>query len=276
MANKKMKTLTISDNTYEIMDEYARNQIDILKGGIKKDIDLLLLASGWENDSAPYTYAITIEEHSNTEDIVDLMVGDDMTADQIFTLQSANIARAEWTNNTTLTLYAYGVKPSINTPVKIYINSNISETVVEDVTSVSLEKLGITATADELNFVKDVTSNIQTQLNSKQPTITGGASTIVSSNLTNSRALVSDLSGKVIASDVTSDEVGYLKGVTSAIQTQIDDKISKSGGNVDGNLIVSNSTDYSTAKTRNIQASIEDLVAGTSILASGDIYLVYE
>ena len=46
-------------------------------------------------------------------------------------------------------------------------------------------------------------------------------------DLTASRALVSDGSGDVSVSAVTSTEVGYLDGVTSAIQTQIDAKASK-------------------------------------------------
>jgi hypothetical protein len=62
---------------------------------------------------------------------------------------------------------------------------------------------------------------------SKQDVITGGASTIASSNLTTSRALVSDGSGKVAVSDVTSTELGYLDGVTSAVQTQVDAKTAK-------------------------------------------------
>ncbi len=57
-----------------------------------------------------------------------------------------------------------------------------------------------------------------------QAAITGGASTIVTSNLTVSRALVSDASGKVAVSAVTSTELGYLTGVTSAIQTQFSGK----------------------------------------------------
>lgn len=56
---------------------------------------------------------------------------------------------------------------------------------------------------------------------SKQNTITGGASTIADSNLTASRALVSNSSGKVAVSAVTSTELDYLDGVTSNIQTQI-------------------------------------------------------
>jgi hypothetical protein len=62
---------------------------------------------------------------------------------------------------------------------------------------------------------------------SKQDVITGGASTITSSNLTASRALVSDGSGKVAVSDVTATELGYLDGVTSAVQTQVDAKTAK-------------------------------------------------
>lgn len=60
------------------------------------------------------------------------------------------------------------------------------------------------------------------QITSKQNTITGGASTITSANLTASHALVSDSSGKVAVSDVTSTELGYLDGVKSNIQAQID------------------------------------------------------
>ena len=56
---------------------------------------------------------------------------------------------------------------------------------------------------------------------SKQDTITGAASTIAASNLTASRALASNASGKVVVSDVTADELGYLDGVTSNVQTQI-------------------------------------------------------
>lgn len=81
---------------------------------------------------------------------------------------------------------------------------------------------GLTAT--ELGYVDGVTSSIQTQINSKQATITGAATTITASNLTASRALVSDGSGKVAAATTTSTEIGYVNGVTSAIQTQLDSK----------------------------------------------------
>lgn len=79
------------------------------------------------------------------------------------------------------------------------------------------------ADAEHTHAIADVT-NLQTTLNSKQATITGGASSITTNNLTVSRALVSDANGKVAVSAVTSTELGYLDGVTSAIQAQIDGK----------------------------------------------------
>ena len=76
----------------------------------------------------------------------------------------------------------------------------------------------------ELSYVKGVTSGIQTQIGTKQATITGAATTITSSDLTVSRALISNASGKVDVSATTSTELGYVSGVTSGIQTQIDGK----------------------------------------------------
>lgn len=65
------------------------------------------------------------------------------------------------------------------------------------------------------------TTGIMTLLGKKQNTITGGATTITSSNLTASRVLVSNSSGKVAVSSITSTQLGYLNGVTSSIQTQL-------------------------------------------------------
>lgn len=73
-------------------------------------------------------------------------------------------------------------------------------------------------------------------LSTKQDTITGAATTITSSNLTNYRALVSDGGGKVAVAATTSAEIGYLSGVTSNIQTQLDSKSSVSKSFLVGNF----------------------------------------
>lgn len=76
--------------------------------------------------------------------------------------------------------------------------------------------------------VKNLIDVLQTAVNGKQSAVTGGASTITSSNLTSNRALVSNGSGKVAISDITSTELGYLDGVTANVQTQLNAKAASS------------------------------------------------
>ena len=79
--------------------------------------------------------------------------------------------------------------------------------------------LGNVDNTSDLN--KPISTAMQKALNGKQSTITGGATTITSSNLTANRALISDSNGKVAVSDITNTELGYLDGATSNIQTQL-------------------------------------------------------
>lgn len=80
-----------------------------------------------------------------------------------------------------------------------------------------------TVSSTELGYLDGVTSAIQTQLNGKQATITGAATTVTTANLTANRALLSDASGKITISTVTNTELGYSSGVTKALQTQLTD-----------------------------------------------------
>jgi hypothetical protein len=101
------------------------------------------------------------------------------------------------------------------------INVSPSRALISDSTGA----LGVSAvTSTELGYLDGVTSSVQTQLNGKQTTITGWADTITTSNLTANRALLSNSSGKVAVSAVTSTELGYLDGVTSSVQTQLNGK----------------------------------------------------
>ena len=101
-------------------------------------------------------------------------------------------------------------------------------------------KVAVSAvTSTELGYVDGVTSAIQTQIDSKQATITGAATTIDDADLTASRAVVSDGSGKVAVSAVTSTEIGYLDGVSSAIQTQLNAKAPLAGATFTGQVNMS-------------------------------------
>lgn len=92
-------------------------------------------------------------------------------------------------------------------------------------------------TPTELGYLSGVTSNIQTQLDSKVSAASGAISTVTSSDLTINRAVISNGSGKIAVSAVTSTELGYLSGVTSAIQTQINSRVADTGDTMTGALI---------------------------------------
>ncbi len=104
-----------------------------------------------------------------------------------------------------------------------------------------------TTTATEIGYVNGVTSSIQTQLNAKEPTITvlpvakggtnsgtalnnnrnivsSGGAIVESAAITAGRALVSDINGLPIAATTTVNEINFVNGVTSAIQTQLNAK----------------------------------------------------
>ena len=84
----------------------------------------------------------------------------------------------------------------------------------------------VSTNESDIDGLQTSVGNIQTTLGSKQDVIDGAASTITDSNLTANRALISNGSGKVDVSAVTSTELGYLDGVTCNIQTQLNSKLS--------------------------------------------------
>lgn len=103
-------------------------------------------------------------------------------------------------------------------------------------------------------------SEVDSLLTGKQPTITGAATTIATSNLTANRALVSSSSGKVAVSAVTATELGYLDGVTSNVQTQLGNKVDK----VSGKGLSTN--DYTT----NEKNKLEGIAAGAEVNVQSD------
>ena len=155
-----------------------------------------------------------------------------------------------YTVNDRLTFYRVEVPDG--TTITISADGYVSQTItVTDITSVVLQQAQQTKYVSNLSdgtntyvikdanavHTEDVTSTysqtgtdpvngtaVASAVSGKQNTITGGATTITSSDLTASRALVSNSSGKVAVSATTSTELGYVSGVTSAIQTQLNNK----------------------------------------------------
>jgi len=107
----------------------------------------------------------------------------------------------------------------------------------------------------------------------------GAISTVYKDNLTVSRALASDGSGKIAVSDVTSTELGYLDGVSSALQTQLDTKISITASaandfitftrlNANLNVVSSNVAGAITAAAANDFITFTRLTANLNLVSS--------
>ena len=122
-------------------------------------------------------------------------------------------------------------------------------------TGIAATKIGDgTVSTTEFQYLNTVSSNIQTQLDAKAAAITGAASTIATSDLTADRAVLSNGSGKIAVSATTSTELGYVSGVTSAIQTQLGTKL----------VAASDLSDLASASTARTNLG---LVIGTNVQA---------
>lgn len=159
--------------------------------------------------------------------------------------------------STTTTNYAL-VKPELTDSADITaMNSNWDtldtkiKSVETSISSLDNSSVGLGNVDNTSDADKPISTATQTALNAKQDTITGAATTITSNNLTANRALISNSNGKVTVSDATSTELGYLDGVTSNVQNQLNAKVPYTGGEMTGALDFKNTDDFrAISKTR--------------------------
>lgn len=116
--------------------------------------------------------------------------------------------------------------------------------------------------ADAANALEAVTlQQLTAGLNTKQATVTGAATTIVSADLALNKAVASDAAGKIVAADTSLAELNHLVGVTSGVQAQLDSKqanigyvpVNKAGDSLNGNL-----TFGGTATVKNLAAPVDE------------------
>ena len=129
------------------------------------------------------------------------------------------------------------------------------------------------AEADIPTLSQSKISGLTASLNAKQNTITGAASTVTINNLAANRALVSDTSGKIAVSVVTSTELSYLDGVTSNVQTQLNGKAASShthtASQVSGLATVATSGSYNDLANKPTIPSAYTLPTATASVLGG-------
>ena len=193
----------------------------------------------------------------------------------INTAITADLSTAQTFTNKTLT------SPKINEDVALTatatelnvldgITSSTAElNILDGVTSSAAELNildGATLSTTELNYVDGVTSAIQTQLDAKSATghshsasdvtdfteaaqdaVGNSVGTGLSYNDTTGAISVDTATIQARVADVSDTEIGYLNGVTSAIQTQLDGKVDESLFDTKGDILVA-SADNTPAK----------------------------
>ena len=191
------------------------------------------------------------------------------------------ISATTFSTNTTVTV-VWDSGSLANEAVVIYVaalsktNDSIPESVITNAkvaaaAAIDATKIGGGAVSNlEFSYLDGVTSAIQTQINAKQATITGAATTIVSSDLTASRAAISNSSGKIAVSTVTDTELGYVSGVTSAIQTQLGTKLTASNNLSDVSSTSTARTNLGLAIGTNVQAYDAELAAIAGLTSAAD------
>jgi len=191
------------------------------------------------------------------------------------------ISATTFSTNTTVTV-TWDSGSLANEAVSIYVavlsktNDSIPELVITNAkvataAAIDATKIGGGLVSNsEFAFLDGVTSAIQTQLNAKQATITGAATTVVTSDLTASRAAISNSSGKIAVSTVTDTELGYVSGVTSAIQTQLGTKLTASSNLSDVSSASTARTNLGLAIGTNVQAYDAELAAIAGLTSAAD------
>jgi len=137
---------------------------------------------------------------------------------------SGSVATATSTPAITLTLGAI-------TPSAVQVSGlTASEIVITDASkNLTSAAVATYPSLTELTYLKGVTSAVQTQINAKAPsTAPTFATSITGSYLTASEILITDGSKNIVSAAVATypslTELTYVKGVTSAIQTQLNAK----------------------------------------------------
>jgi len=191
------------------------------------------------------------------------------------------ISATTFSTNTTVTV-TWDSGSLANEAVVIYVaalsktNDSIPELVITNAkvaaaAAIDATKIGGGAVSNlEFSYLDGVTSAIQTQIDSKQATITGAATTVVTSDLTASRAAISNSSGKIAVSTVTDTELGYVSGVTSAIQTQLGTKLTASNNLSDVSSTSTARTNLGLAIGTNVQAYDAELAAIAGLTSAAD------
>ena len=164
-----------------------------------------------------------------------------------------------------------------------FIIDDISETETKSVTFANLKAQIDTIAISNTNTVSSNVDAVESRRASNAVTqtaiearrvanIAGAVSSITTADLTVNRALVSDSSGKVAVSAITSTELAHLDGASGVIQTQLDAKAALAGAtftgqvNLDDDLVITGNLTVSGDTTISEITAVEARRASNAVI----------
>ena len=259
------------------------------KANLSVTISAILLASGW-SETEPYTQTIAVEGlTSELNGVVD--VAQNITDEQLEAACNAELFISSQTQGS-LIIGAKGEKPNIDIPIMVIlldqggVMASIpdlpegSDEVIRALLATKQDKLtgtngqvvGFDATGNA------VATNINLDVSNKQDKLSGSQGQFVGFNSAgNAVATNLDLSEKQDKLSGTQGQIVGFNAQGNAVASNLDlsskqDKLSGTQGQIVG----FNAQGNAVAVSSNITYGTSDLVAGTSPLADGTIYVVYE
>ena len=215
VISRRLNSVALTANVGNVVDLYVRG---VATGNVLvTDAQNKVVTSNVTTTSLTHLNGLTgpiqpqLDAKANVSDISSLLSGT-LTTNVLTVGNALILSGAGWTANSVLVINGTGN----------VVTTNVSTT--------------------ELQYLDGLTQPIAQSLAAKANVITGAATTIAYADLTADRALQSTGAGKVGVSTTTATELGYLSGVTSNVQTQLNARANLSGATFSGPVALSGQT----------------------------------
>ena len=259
MANVKITTLTNlqapADADRFIIDDISETETkSVTFANLKAQIDTIAISN--TNTVSSNVDAVESRRVANIAGAVSSILTSDLTASRALVSGSGGKVEVSAVTSTELG-HLDGVTGAIQTQLNS-ITTNINT---------------LDANADAIESKRASNAVIQTAIEARRvANIAGAVSSITTADLTVNRALVSDSSGKVAVSAITSTELAHLDGASGVIQTQLDAKAALAGAtftgqvNLDDDLVITGNLTVSGDTTISEITAVESRRASNAVI----------
>ena len=222
---------------YGITDAYTKEEVNNAIGEVDKRIDTLVGSSASKAIDTFNEVVAFLKDIEDTETLEGILAGKQDTITDLATIRAnaalgatalqysdldgyVNEIATSGSGNAITSVTKSGKKLTFNKASSFFLAGNFTKANIKSTLGISDWALASSKPSYKTNEVTE-SGNLYFTTDRVKNYLTGAISTVLTSNLTASRALISNASGKIAVSAVTSTELGYLDGVTSAVQTQL-------------------------------------------------------